>query len=93
MKGRDPQPRLSTRLMIMLVAEPPPRASQRPSNHSSSHGANSNIRAARAGAGPPVSYRVTDPFHRAGHRDKTVLLRTIEKGLYWSVIKDIITPF
>ena len=50
MKGRDPQSRLSTRLMIMLVAEPPPRASQRPSNHSSSHGANSNIRAARAGA-------------------------------------------
>ena len=91
MKAVIPSRASAQRLMIMLVAEPPPRASQRPSNHSSSHGANSNIRAARAG--PPVSYRVTDPFHRAGHRDKTVLLRTIEKGLYWGVIKNIITRF
>ena len=72
MNGRDPQPRLSTRLMIMLVAEPPPRASQRPSNHSSSHGANSNIRTARARASRLLSSNGPVSSRRTPRQDRPV---------------------
>ena len=64
---------------LKLRRHRPPKAPALKTAIQAERGANSNIRAARAG--PSVSYRVTDPSHRAGHRGKTVLLRAIEKGL------------